>query len=145
MALVTSGLLSRSLPWDLVLVGVAIALFMELMGVNALTFAVGVYLPISSTAPVFAGGLVRMIANRRYGRSGAEGEEDAGTLTSAGMIAGGSLMGIGVAALVWLGIDGTVRIGPGLLGGLAESSLVALVVFAALGAWLVWSAREPAR
>ena len=145
MALVTSGLLARSLPWDLVLVGVAIALFMELLGINALTFAVGVYLPLSSTAPVFAGGLVRLIANKRYGRAGAEGEEDAGTLTSAGMIAGGSLMGIGVAGLVWAGVDGAVRIGPGLLGPVAESSLVALLVFAVLGGWLVWSAREPAR
>ena len=52
-------LLSRSLPWGLVLVGVFISITLELCGIRSLSFAVGSYLPIATTAPIFAGGMVR--------------------------------------------------------------------------------------
>ncbi|HZM49564.1 MAG TPA: oligopeptide transporter, OPT family, partial [Vicinamibacteria bacterium] len=59
MSLVIDGILTRQLPWGLVLIGVFISILMEVVGVPALAFAVGVYLPLESTTPVFAGGLVR--------------------------------------------------------------------------------------
>src|SRR5690606_14540179 len=64
MATVIDGLLNHRLPWDLILIGVAIAVFVELLGFRSLTFAVGVYLPLASTMPVFLGGIVRWIADR---------------------------------------------------------------------------------
>ncbi|HEU4418059.1 MAG TPA: OPT/YSL family transporter, partial [Planctomycetota bacterium] len=94
MATVIDGILTQKLPWDLILIGVAISLFIELMGFRALTFAVGVYLPLSSTMPVFLGGLVRKIADRRYGREPDAEEEPEGTLWCSGLIAGASILGI---------------------------------------------------
>ena len=63
-ALITNGILSQKLPWVLVLLGVAIAVVVELCGVSSLAFAVGVYLPLSSSAPIFVGGMVRYIVER---------------------------------------------------------------------------------
>ena len=64
MALLTKGILTQKLPWTLVLLGVAIALVLELSGVPSLPFAVGVYLPLSSSTPIFVGGLMRYLADR---------------------------------------------------------------------------------
>ena len=64
MALLTEGILTQKLSWTLVLMGVAIALVLELSGVPSLPFAVGVYLPLSSSTPIFVGGLVRYLADR---------------------------------------------------------------------------------
>src|SRR2546425_8976288 len=93
-ALVIAGFLPRQLPWGLVLIGVCISILMEVVGVPALAFAVGVYLPLESTTPVFAGGLVRWLVDRRRG-SEAESDAGPGVLYSSGLIAGGSLMGLG--------------------------------------------------
>jgi len=99
MATIIKGLLSRNLPWGLVLVGVFISVTLELCGVRSLSFAVGSYLPIATTAPIFAGGLVRAYVERRTGAH-EESEVGAGTLFSSGLIAGGSLCGILYAVLV---------------------------------------------
>ena len=93
MATIIKGLLSRNLPWGLVLVGVFISVTLELCGIHSLSFAVGSYLPIATTAPIFIGGLVRAYVEKRTGRVG-ESEVGAGTLFSSGLIAGGSLAGI---------------------------------------------------
>ena len=65
MATIIKGLLSQNLPWGLVLVGVFISITLELCGIHSLSFAVGSYLPIATTAPIFAGGLVRWFVERR--------------------------------------------------------------------------------
>ena len=98
MATIIKGLLSQNLPWGLVLVGVFITVTLELCGIHSLSFAVGSYLPIATTAPIFAGGLVRAYVERRTGRA-EETEVGAGTLFSSGLIAGGSLAGILYAVL----------------------------------------------
>jgi putative OPT family oligopeptide transporter len=98
MATIIRGLLSQNLPWGLVLVGVFISITLELCGIHSLSFAVGSYLPIATTAPIFAGGLVRAYVERRTGRT-EESEVGAGTLFSSGLIAGGSLAGILYAVL----------------------------------------------
>ncbi|HUR27652.1 MAG TPA: oligopeptide transporter, OPT family [Planctomycetota bacterium] len=99
MATVIDGLLTHQLPWNMILIGVAIALFVELIGINSLTFAVGVYLPLSGTMPVFLGGLVRKLADWRYGRKPDAEEESEGTLYGSGLIAGASMLGIAAAML----------------------------------------------
>jgi putative OPT family oligopeptide transporter len=99
MATIIKGLLSQNLPWGLVLVGVFIAVTLELCGIRSLSFAVGSYLPIATTAPIFVGGLVRAYVERKT-HTKEESEVGAGTLFSSGLIAGGSLCGILYAALV---------------------------------------------
>ena len=105
MATIIKGLLSQNLPWGLVLVGVFIAVTLELCGIHSLSFAVGSYLPIATTAPIFAGGLVRWWVERSTGTK-EESDLGAGTLFSSGLIAGGSICGIAFAVLVgteWIG------------------------------------------
>jgi putative OPT family oligopeptide transporter len=102
MATIIKGLLSQELPWGLVLVGVFISVTLELCGIHSLSFAVGSYLPIATTAPIFIGGLVRWMVERRTGVA-AESDLSAGTLFSSGLIAGGSLAGILFAVLVGAG------------------------------------------
>jgi putative OPT family oligopeptide transporter len=111
MATIIKGLLSQNLPWGLVLVGVFISVTLELCGVRSLSFAVGSYLPIATTAPIFVGGLVRAFVERKTGAA-EESEVGAGTLFSSGLIAGGSLCGILFAVLVGTGhIAGPQSIG----------------------------------
>jgi len=102
-AMITDGILNQRLPWVLVLLGVSIALVMELCGISSLPFAVGVYLPLSTTAPIFVGGLVRYIVDvlsrKRSGvkSSELESEMSSGVLFSTGYIAGGTLAGVIIA------------------------------------------------
>ncbi len=73
MATIIKGLLSQNLPWGLVLVGVFLAVTLELCGIHSLSFAVGAYLPIATTAPIFAGGLVRWWVESKSGVQGGIG------------------------------------------------------------------------
>jgi hypothetical protein len=112
--LIIDGVLGGELPWGLVLLGVAIALVMELCGVASLPFAVGVYIPLPTTAAIALGGLVRHAAARRPAASVADAEAAPGTLFASGLIAGGALAGLGVALLQGLdvevtGADGVAR------------------------------------
>ena len=105
MALVTDGILTQKLPWGLVLLGVFITIAIELMGVQSLPVAVGVYLPISTSSAMFAGGLVRWLVERRLrgaSQSIADVESGPGVLFSSGLIAGGAIAGIAVAGLATL-------------------------------------------
>jgi putative OPT family oligopeptide transporter len=102
MATIINGLLNQNLPWGLVLVGIFIAVTLELCGIHSLSFAVGLYLPIATTAPIFVGGLVRAWVERKTGTA-AESDVSAGTLFSSGLIAGGSIAGILYAILVGTG------------------------------------------
>jgi putative OPT family oligopeptide transporter len=131
MATIIKGLLSRNLPWGLVLVGVFVSIVLELCGIRSLSFAVGSYLPIATTAPIFAGGLVRLWVERR---SGATQESDlgAGTLFSSGLIAGGSICGILFALLVGTGMIGPLQAVGHALPWLHDSSAVAEISSAIL-------------
>jgi putative OPT family oligopeptide transporter len=131
MATIIQGLLNQNLPWGLVLVGVFVAVTLELCGIHSLSFAVGSYLPIATTAPIFAGGLVRWWVERSTGESQAS-DLSAGTLFSSGLIAGGSIAGILFAVLVGTGTIGPFQAvgdilpalhGEGLVGQLATAAL----------------------
>jgi putative OPT family oligopeptide transporter len=99
MATIITGLLNQNLPWGLVLVGVFVAVTLELCGIHSLSFAVGLYLPVATTAPIFVGGVVRWWVERKTGVP-QESDVSAGTLFSSGLIAGGSIAGILFAILV---------------------------------------------
>jgi len=104
MSLIIDGILTQKLPWGLVLLGVSIALVLELCGIASLPFAVGVYLPLSASSPIFAGGMVRWLiekiqARRNLKLTEEEKESGPGILFSSGLIAGGSIAGILLAFL----------------------------------------------
>jgi putative OPT family oligopeptide transporter len=110
MSYIIKGILDRKLPWALVLLGVMIAVTLELSFVPALAFAVGVYLPLSSSSPIFFGGLVRWLVDRKTRKKHAyaamseaqfaeESDKSPGVLLSSGYIAGGAIAGIIIAIL----------------------------------------------
>jgi putative OPT family oligopeptide transporter len=100
-ATLIEGIMAQKLPWGLVILGAVLAIVMQLAGVSALAFAVGVYLPLSTTMPIFVGGALRGIIDRARRFTPDEAETSPGTLMSTGLIAGGSLAGIIVALLVY--------------------------------------------
>ena len=101
MATLIKGILSFNLDWQFVLVGVAIAVVMELCGIKALSFAIGIYLPLSTTLPIFIGGAIRGIIDNKYKSKEANEEEDLrkGNLFATGLVAGGAIAGVIVAFL----------------------------------------------
>lgn len=100
MATVIKGLLSHNLPWGLVLTGMGLSAVMELCGVSSLAFAVGAYLPLSSTTPIFIGGIVKWLVDRKKKTTEAESDIGPGALFSSGLIAGGAITGIIIAILI---------------------------------------------
>ncbi len=142
MSTVINGILNRNLPWGLVLFGVFIVVMMELAGIRSLSFAVGAYLPISTTLPIFAGGLVKWLAERGSAAA-SEGEVSSGSLVATGLIAGGSIAGLVVAFMEakrktneqWLNFADQ-------LGAFATSNWVAVMLFVGMGAFLYWLARR---
>jgi len=105
MSYIIKGILSRELPWGLVLLGVMIAIVLELSGIPSLAFAVGVYLPISTSAPIFVGGMVRWLVDKYLRKKpenqrlteeqmAAETDKSPGVLLASGYIAGGTLAGV---------------------------------------------------
>ncbi|HEX8719387.1 MAG TPA: oligopeptide transporter, OPT family [Pyrinomonadaceae bacterium] len=110
MSYIIKGILNRELPWGLVLLGVMIAVVLEMAGIPSLAFAVGVYLPLSSSSPIFVGGMVRYLVDKYLRRSlahrnltedelVAEGDKSPGVLMASGYIAGGAIAGIIIAFL----------------------------------------------
>lgn len=148
MSYIIKGILDRELPWGLVLFGVMIAVVLEMSGIPSLAFAVGVYLPLSSSSPILIGGLVRWLVDRR-GRAvlsarglteeemAAEADKSPGVLMASGYIAGGAIAGIVIAFMAgllepvdrvltrWAGEHNPFFAGP-------SSDLLALLPFAGL-------------
>jgi putative OPT family oligopeptide transporter len=98
-ATLIKGIMEKSLPWALIVLGAVLAIVMQLAGASALAFAVGVYLPLATTLPIFVGGVLRALVDRARGLTPEEAETSPGTLMSTGLIAGGSLAGIIIALL----------------------------------------------
>jgi putative OPT family oligopeptide transporter len=145
MSVVINGILNRKLPWGLVLLGVFLVISVELLGIRSLSFAVGSYLSIGTTAAIFCGGLVRWLAELGQAEK-QEDETGPGALYASGLIAAGGIVGllaIGVKLMEeakWLPKD-ALKFGPSL--GVDQSSLVAVIAFGLLGFSLYHFARKP--
>ena len=148
MATVINGILSRKLPWGLVLIGVALVIAVELLGIRSLTFAVGAYLPIGTTLPIFVGGVVRWMVDRAAARA-AEGEAESdissGSLFASGLIAAGGIAGlIGVALKA---VEATYMDNRDMLnfprGTFLDHDWVSVLGFALLAYSLYYFARKP--
>ena len=158
MSYIIKGILNRQLPWGLVLLGVMIALVLEMSGVPSLAFAVGVYLPLSSSSPIFIGGLIRALTDAYLKRKHrgqnltqdqltAEGDKSAGVLMASGYIAGGAIAGILIAFMAGVTADLTDSItkwseahNPFFAG--PSSDLLSLIPFALLTGVLLLVGRE---
>ena len=161
MATVINGILSQRLPWRLVLMGVALVIAVEILGIRSLAFAVGAYLSLGTTAAMFAGGLVRVLVEATT-RKKEESEASPGALYSSGLIAAGGvfgLLGIVINLLQdpeisnrvphWLttllGLPWRADLfafGPKILGPLATSNLFGLIMFLLLAGSLFFFARK---
>lgn len=155
---IIKGILDQQLPWTLVMLGVMIAVVLEMSGVQSLSFAVGVYLPLSATLPIAVGGVLRWLADRRNNKlpqyAGmnqeelqAAGDRSEGVLLASGYIAGGALAGIVIAitAGVMTNFDAAVSAwaessNPFFSGPMAD--LLSLLPYAVIMGLLLWAARE---
>jgi putative OPT family oligopeptide transporter len=159
MSYIIKGILGGELPWGLVLLGIMIAVVLELSGIPSLAFAVGVYLPLSSSSPILIGGLIRWgvdkwIAKKHAGKNlseeqlVAEGDKSPGVLMASGYIAGGAIAGILIAF-----VAGVKFMGPfnQAIGKLAErnpfhagpmADVLSLIPFAVLILLLYLTGRE---
>ncbi|MET0282626.1 MAG: oligopeptide transporter, OPT family [Steroidobacteraceae bacterium] len=158
---IIKGILDRELPWELILFGAMLALAMEFCGIPALVIAVGVYLPISTTAPMFIGGMLRWLMDRRMRRQpelrslnteefNAVADRGPGVLFASGYIAGGAIAGILIAFLAgvlgdfdanlqrWASVHNPLYNGPhaDLLSMLPFAAMVLLLWLVARGSWL---------
>jgi uncharacterized oligopeptide transporter (OPT) family protein len=136
MKLVIEGVLARDLPWLLVGIGAAIALVAELAGLPSLAFAVGIYLPVSTMTPVFLGGLIRYVLERRA-KSAEEATErrENGVLFGSGLVGGEGLLGVGIAGFAVLMTRAPEGIGSDWSGALEP--WFPLLPFGAL-VWMLW-------
>jgi putative OPT family oligopeptide transporter len=150
MATVINGILQRRLPWGLILLGVFLVIAVELLGIRSLSFAVGFYLSIATTLAIFAGGVVRWIVEysaKRAGEKVEESEVSPGALYSSGLIAAGGIVGlVGMVIKVmeskhWLP-DNSIAWGDK-IPALANSNIVAVIMFGLLGYSLYHFARKP--
>jgi putative OPT family oligopeptide transporter len=152
MATLIKGLLGLNLDWQFVLVGVFIAITMELCGIKALSFAVGLYLPLSTTAPIFAGGAIKGFADwmsKRKGEAAEESEIGPGNLYATGLVAGGALAGVAIAILMG-GFDSVARViqgwslEHGITGAIGDGGyqILGVLAFAFMGFTLYRMARR---
>jgi len=161
MATVISGILNQRLPWRLVLMGVALVIAVEILGVRSLAFATGSYLPLGTTAAMFAGGLIRALIEATTKKKD-ESEASPGALYSSGLIAAGGVFGLlgivialfqdpEISSRVPAWVTAVLRLpwrpdlfsfGPKFMGSLATSNLFGIFMFALLGASLFYFARK---
>jgi putative OPT family oligopeptide transporter len=158
MSYIIKGILDRKLPWTLVLFGVMIAVVLEMSEIPSLAFAVGVYLPLSSSAPLFIGGMVRWLVDRRNHKlehnkhltseeAQAAGDRSPGVLLASGYIAGGALAGIIIAFTAGILTDfdqnlttWAEKFNPFYEG--AHSDLLSMLPYAVIIALLYWVGLE---
>jgi putative OPT family oligopeptide transporter len=147
MATVISGILSRKLPWGLVLLGVFLVIAVELLGIRSLSFAVGAYLSIGTTLAIFTGGVVRWMVDAALKKAGggADSESDVspGSLYASGLIAAGGIIGLlGVALKLYettWGKEDPIAMPHSFL----YHDWVSVLAFAALAFSLYYFARKP--
>jgi uncharacterized oligopeptide transporter (OPT) family protein len=130
MKLVVEGVMGGTLPWGLVLAGVGIAVMVEVLHLPILPVAIGLYLPIHLSAPIFAGGLVRWAIERKKDSKDAV---ENGVLYSSGLIAGEGLIGILLAVFAIIPVNGgslgdAINMG-GILGNIGGVIFFAFILF----------------
>lgn len=131
MKMITEGVMSGNLPWGLVFVGVFIAIFVEVVGIPVLPFAIGVYLPVHLNACIMVGGLIRLLVDKsKHDEEKKKTITNDGILFCSGMIAGEGIVGLLLAIFAIFGIDKAIDISKYLNLSPVVSTIASLVVFA---------------
>ena len=145
MATVINGILSRKLPWGLVMVGVFLVIGVELLGIRSLTFAVGAYLSIGTTLAIFAGGIVRFLIDSATQKAGGaeEGDTSSGSLFASGLIAAGGIMGLLGVINAYLQMQWSIRNYIGFHPAFLQHDWISVIAFALLAYSLYYFARKP--
>ena len=141
MKLVIDGVLDQNLPWMLIFVGVGIGLVASLFRVPVLAFAVGVYLPLSTMAAVFLGGLTRLLLTRGQPTDVAERRREQGILFGSGLVGGGGLTGVILALWVVLRGGTPIRGWPLDLPEVAQQALAMVTILVMVGLMAHWAIR----
>lgn len=130
MKMVVEGVMGESLPWGLVLIGVFIAIFIEIIGIPVLPFAIGLYLPIHLSVPIMIGGLIRLLLEKWKFKDKKRQEDiiSNGVLFSSGMIAGEGLVGIMLAVFVVFNLELNLGFSLGNAGGCVFFALLIAVM-----------------
>lgn len=136
MADLVIGATGGHLPWTLLLTGAGIGLVVELCGLSALAFAIGLYLPLENWPLIFLGGLIAWVVARK--RGGETREDDPGSLFSSGLIAGDALMGIALALLTVAGKADRLNLRPGLPEASTAFESVLSTALYSLIVWALW-------
>ena len=136
MKMLVEGIMTAKLPWTLVFIGAAIAVFCELAGLAVLPVALGIYLPITLNCAILIGGIIRVLVEKRYKENEIRQKEatERGILLSSGLIAGDALIGIVIAIFATKGIN--IAFGEKLFPAVASSNLVSFIFFVLLGIWI---------
>ncbi|MBM7647002.1 putative OPT family oligopeptide transporter [Scopulibacillus daqui] len=128
MKILSQGIMNGQLPWDLIFIGAATAVVIEFMGLNSLTVAVGLYLPVHTSMPIMIGGAVRWLIEKSSKRKeDRQARQDSGTLFASGLIAGESLIGVIIAFLTFAKVPMPANIM--LTNGLVSVILFIIVIF----------------
>ena len=145
MATVINGILSRKLPWGLVMLGVFLVIAVELLGIRSLSFAVGAYLSIGTTLAIFTGGVVRWLVDRAVAKAGGadEGDVSPGSLFASGLIAAGGIMGLLGVAFKFYETTWNKENPIALPHGFLFLDITSVIAFAALAFSLYYFARKP--
>ncbi len=149
MATVINGILSRKLPWGLVLLGVFLVIAVELLGIRSLSFAVGAYLSIATTLAIFCGGVMRWMVDRAVEKAGGSAEEteseiSPGSLYASGLIAAGGIVGLlGVALKLYEKATGHTDLVKFPSTNPLYHDWISVVMFALLAFSLYYFARKP--
>jgi len=144
MATIIKGILGGDLDWQFVMVGVFIAIVLELCNIKALSFAVGTYLPLATTLPIFIGGFIRGVADKKANKNKVPDEEEdlrKGNLFATGLVAGGALFGVIAAILTVFFESGmkSVNLEEMISHGLGEDLYMVMGVgFFAAMAFILW-------
>jgi putative OPT family oligopeptide transporter len=147
MATVINGILSRKLPWGLVMLGVFLVIAVELLGIRSLSFAVGAYLSIGTTLAIFTGGVVRWLVDSAVKKAGgaAEGDVSPGSLYASGLIAAGGIMGLLGVAFKFYETTWNKENPIGLPHGFLYHDITSVIAFLALAFSLYYFARKPVK
>jgi OPT family oligopeptide transporter len=148
MATLIKGILSQNLDWQYVVVGIFLAVTMELCGIKALSFAIGVYLPLATTLPIFIGGAIRGVVENKQKKANIkinpeEEELGKGNLFATGLVAGGAVAGVIIA--FFAGSDtgekllNKISLEAGFVNGLSQGGYFLLgTAFFALMGWMLY-------
>lgn len=122
-------------PWMLYLAGAALALILTMIGVPALAFALGMFIPLEFNTPLLVGGLISWyVASRSGSERGKKARRERGTLIASGFIAGGALMGVVSALLKYFGADWFASSWNATSG----AEILAVVMYVAIIGYFIW-------